>query len=180
MMYYYGSVEHGHDNTRRVLVRLDIRGDTHGMMHVVSCSEAISFQTEYKEICREKRKLDVKYSRWIVSLADYLRDVQTIWLPMCREFIQHWGPERTPLPLRHQIHTALLKVRERPWVWPPVLLLSSDGSLHCSRHVDHVGGCLTWTEVAPNQRRHQFQEHLQPVAKTIVHLNRVEKWNSKP
>ena len=143
MMYYYGSMDHGHDNTRRVLVRIDIRGATHGMMHVVSRSEAIRFQTEYKDLRRQKRELDVNYTRWIVSLADYLREVQKKWLPKCNAFVQHWGPERTPLPLRHQIHTALLKVREQPWVWPPVLLLSTDGSLHCSRYVDHVGGCLS-------------------------------------
>ena len=91
MMYYYGSMEHGHDNTRRVLVRLDIRGDTHGMMHVVSRSEAISFQTEYKEIRRVKRELDVKYSRWIVSLADYLRDVQKIGFPSARPSLSIGG-----------------------------------------------------------------------------------------
>ena len=44
-MYYYGTVEHWHDNMRPVLVYLDIRGENHGMMHVVSHSEALGFQT---------------------------------------------------------------------------------------------------------------------------------------
>ena len=142
MMYYYGTVEHWHDVMRPVFMYLDIRREKHGMMHVHTLSEALSFQMQYKNIRRVKRQLDVKYSRWEVTLAAYFRKLEEVWIFMCRKFVQQQGPGRTPLPLRHQIHTALLKVRKRPWVWPPVLLLSSDGSLHCSRHVGHVGGCL--------------------------------------
>ena len=136
---YYGTVECYRDTGCQHTKITQINGKDLAIAEFIDADEC----EEHTIMCSNIKKLlrDIKHCHktWGLNVRDYKTELNTKWMPLAEELIEHWGEEMVPHDVRVCIHKVMMKLHHRAGRWPPILMLGMNDTVTTPKMVDHLG-----------------------------------------
>ena len=136
---YYGTVNRYRDTGYQYKKLTQINGEDLAIAEFIDADECEQHTRMCSNLTNSLRDMKHRHKTWELSVRDYKIELNTKWMPLAEELIEHWGEEMVPHDVRVCIHEVMMKLHHRAGRWPPILMLGMNDTITTPNVVDHVG-----------------------------------------